>query len=74
VGTGCMAASAIGAFCAVEKDFAKAAACALACYGIAGELAAKKAGGPGTFRALFMDEIRNLDKAKIAGNIRVRKE
>jgi len=73
VGTGCMATSAIGAFCAVEKDFSKAAACALACYGIAGELAAKKAGGPGSFKPLFMDEISSLDEAKIVAGIKVRK-
>lgn len=62
VGTGCMAASVIGAFCSVEKDYAKAATAALCCFGIAGELAAERARGPGTFKESFYDEIYNLDE------------
>ncbi len=61
VGTGCMIASVIGAFAAVEKDYAKAAASALVCFGIAGELASRRASGPGSFKELFYDEIYNLD-------------
>ncbi|MBI2542202.1 hydroxyethylthiazole kinase [Candidatus Woesearchaeota archaeon] len=66
VGTGCMAASIIGAFAGVEKDYAKAAAYALASFGIAGELAAKKSKGPGTFKEIFYDEAYNLDARKIS--------
>lgn len=65
VGTGCMAASVIASFCAVEKDYAAAAAAALACFGIAGELASKKARGPGTFKEGFYDEVYNLDEEKV---------
>ncbi|MFA6048823.1 MAG: hydroxyethylthiazole kinase [Candidatus Micrarchaeia archaeon] len=65
VGTGCMAASVIGAFVAVENDHAVAAASALSAYGIGGELAGKNPKGPGTFKALFFDELYNLDEAKI---------
>jgi len=61
VGTGCMAASVIGAFAAVEKDHTLAAARALAAFGIAGEMAAGKAAGPGTFKMRFFDAMRNLD-------------
>lgn len=61
VGTGCMAASAIGSFAAVEKDYAKAAAAALSCYGIAGELAAKSASGPMDFKHKLMDGAAALD-------------
>jgi hydroxyethylthiazole kinase len=71
VGTGCMAASVIGAFCAVEKNYAKAVAAALSCFGIAGELAAKKAKGPGTFKELFYDEVYNLDEEKVGKRIKV---
>jgi hydroxyethylthiazole kinase len=67
VGTGCMAASIIGAFAAVEADYAKASAAALSIYGIAGELAAKGARGPGSFKENLYDEVYNLDKAKIEG-------
>jgi len=65
VGTGCMAASVIASFAAVEKDYAKAAACALVCFGIAGELASRRASGPGSYKAAFYDEIFNLDKSDI---------
>ena len=71
VGTGCMAASIIGAFAGVEKDYAKAAAYALACYGIAGELAASKSKGPGTFKENFYDEAYNLNAEKIERMARV---
>jgi len=62
VGTGCMASSVIGTFCAVEKDLAKASAAALACFGIAGELAAKESKGPGSFKESLYDNIYRLDK------------
>jgi len=65
VGTGCMAASVIGAFAAVEKDYAKAATAALSAFGIAGELAAKDSKGPGTFKERFYDEIYNLTEEKL---------
>ena len=67
VGTGCMAASVIGCFAAVEKDMAFASTSALVCFGIAGELAAKsdRSKGPGTYKEVFYDEIYNLDEEKI---------
>ncbi|MCX6695756.1 MAG: hydroxyethylthiazole kinase [Candidatus Altiarchaeota archaeon] len=65
VGTGCMAASVIGSFCAVEKDYLKATSAALACFGIAGELAARDAKGPGTFKESFYDEVYHLDENKV---------
>ena len=65
VGTGCMASSAIGTFCAVEKDLAKASVAALACFGIAGELAAKESKGPGSFKESLYDNIYRLDKDTI---------
>lgn len=65
VGTGCMAASVIGAFAAIEKDYSIASAAALACFGIAGELAAEKSNGPGSFKENFYDEIYNLNKENV---------
>jgi len=65
VGTGCMAASVIGAFAAVEPDLSLAAASALVCFEIAAELAAKASGGPGTFKEKMFDCIFNLDKKTI---------
>lgn len=65
VGTGCMAGSVIGAFAAVERDSVRAAAAALVCYGAAGELAAMRSAGPGTFRANLLDVISALDGATV---------
>jgi hydroxyethylthiazole kinase len=65
VGTGCMAASVIGAFAAVGEDLAYAAASALSCYGIAGELAAEKAAGPASFKTKLIDCLYHLDRATV---------
>jgi hydroxyethylthiazole kinase len=61
VGTGCMAASMIGTFAAVEKDLALASAAGLACYEIAAEIAAREARGPGSFKVDLFDAAFNLD-------------
>ena len=61
VGTGCMAASAIGAFAGVEPDYVKAATAALVSYEIAGELAAVSAKGPGSMLSNLYDEVFALD-------------
>jgi hydroxyethylthiazole kinase len=65
VGTGCMATSVIGAFVAVESDLTLAAACALACYEIAAELAAEKATGPASFKVRLFDCLYNLDRETV---------
>jgi len=65
VGTGCMAASVIGAFAAAERDLSLAAACALACFGIAAELAAEKAPGPAAFKARLFDCLYDLDRETV---------
>jgi len=65
VGTGCMAASVIGAFAAVERDFAYASTAALICFEIAAECAVKKSSGPGTFKERLFDCLFSLDKKTI---------
>jgi len=72
VGTGCMAASVIGAFAAVERDLALAAACALACYGVAGEIAAGKSAGPATFKEALLDCLYHLDRATVDKLLRLK--
>lgn len=72
VGTGCISASLIGCFAAVEPDYAKASAAALSCFGIAGELAAKKSGGPGTYLSALLDELSLLNRAKIVKMQKIR--
>jgi len=65
VGTGCMVASVICCFAAIEKDYTFAATAALVCFGIAGELAANYSKGPGTYKEAFYDEIYTLDREKV---------
>ena len=67
VGTGCMVASVIGCFAAVEKNCTDAAAAALSCFGIAGELAAKEAKAPQAFKQQLFDELYGLDAKTVSG-------
>jgi len=66
VGTGCMSASLIGCFAAVEPDLLLAAAAALACFGVAAELAAE-AGAllPTAFKERLFDELYRLDTGTV---------
>lgn len=61
VGTGCMAASVIGTFAAVEEDLVAASVAGLICYEIAAEIAAQEARGPGSFKEKLYDVVFNLD-------------
>ncbi|PIU83128.1 MAG: hydroxyethylthiazole kinase [Elusimicrobia bacterium CG06_land_8_20_14_3_00_38_11] len=65
VGTGCMAASVIGTFAAVENDLAVASASGLCCFEIAAEIAVKLSKGPGTFKEKLYDSVFYLDKKTI---------
>ncbi len=65
VGTGCMAASVIGTFAAVNDNLAEAAAGALSCFEIAAELAAKKSNGPATFKEQIFDCVFSLDNQTV---------
>ena len=65
-GTGCMLSSAVGVFCAANKDnILDACAVAFAAYGYAGELAYKKTfekgEGTGSFRVYLMDYMSNMN-------------
>jgi hydroxyethylthiazole kinase len=71
VGTGCMAASVIGAFAAVEADARRAAASALACYEIAAELAVLKSCGPASFKQALFDCLYTLDPATVEARQRL---
>lgn len=59
-GTGCMATSVTGVCAAVEKDRVLAAATALSVFGLAGERAAGKSRGPGSFKPALFDEMAAL--------------
>jgi len=65
VGTGCMAASVIGTFAAIEDDLVYSSVSALVCFEIAAELAAKMSKGPATFKEKLLDTLFSLDKKSI---------
>jgi len=71
VGTGCMAASVVGTFCAVEADLARAAASGLCCFEIAAELAAGECSTPGTFKEKLFDRAYSLTREQVEGMQRV---
>ena len=64
-GTGCTATALTGAFCAVDNDYMKATAGALAYFGVAGELAAKKALAPGSFMIRLLDELYSITSLEL---------
>jgi len=59
-GSGCMATALIGAFRSVQPDPFLAATAAMIAFGIAGEIAAERSAGPGTFRQNLMDAVYGL--------------
>lgn len=60
-GTGCTATALTGAFLAVSDSSWEASVAAIACLGIAGELAAKNSEGPGSLQLQLLDHLYNLD-------------
>ena len=70
-GLGCTASALCGAFAAVTPDPALAAAQTLAVMGIAGEMAAEKAGGPGTLQLHFLDALYRLTRQDVEQRLRV---
>jgi hydroxyethylthiazole kinase len=71
-GTGCTATALTAAFAAVEKDFAAAAAGALAYLGIAGERAAQRAAGPGSFQVALTDSLYDITPEDLTREARIR--
>ncbi|HEX2728153.1 MAG TPA: hydroxyethylthiazole kinase [Rubrobacteraceae bacterium] len=60
VGSGCASTAAVGCFAAAGGGDPEIVAAALAYFGRAGELAAGKADGPGTFEPRFLDALAAL--------------
>ena len=59
-GMGCALSSTMAAFTANSPDALTGAVSAMALYKVAGELAAQKAFGPGTFEPAFLDTLARL--------------
>ncbi len=68
---GCSASAIVGAFLVVEPDPLVATAQALAVFGLAAELAAAKAAGPGSLRWRLLDELAGLDEAAVLQGARI---
>jgi hydroxyethylthiazole kinase len=68
---GCVASALVGAALAVEPDAWKATAAALLAIGVAGEVAAARAGGPGSFAAEILDAVYALDRATLMSRAKV---
>lgn len=64
-GIGCAETALVAAFVAVEDDEFVAAAAGLLFMGVAGEVAAKNASGPGSFAVSLVDALATLDAAQM---------
>jgi hydroxyethylthiazole kinase len=73
-GTGCTATAIVGACLAVEEDRVAASAHALVLIGIAGEVAAERASGPGSFQVALLDALYQLDEAAVLRRARIAPE
>src|SRR3989440_12164979 len=71
-GSGCMATTLVAAFLAVEADAWLATTAGLVAMGLAGEMAAPKAGGPGTLRSHLLDARATLGQQGIVPGQKVR--
>ena len=71
-GTGCAASAITGAFCAVEPDALMAVTGALVTFGLAGERAARSNPRPGTFQALLLDALDEMNGAMLQEGTRIR--
>jgi hydroxyethylthiazole kinase len=68
---GCAASALVGACLAVEPDAWNATAAGLILIAVAGEIAALRAHGPGTFAAGILDALHGLDQSTIVERARV---
>lgn len=62
---GCAGSALLGAFLAVEPDPWLAARAALLTLGVAGEVAAERARGPGSFAVEFLDALGGIGEAEL---------
>jgi len=70
-GMGCTASAITGAFVAVNPSPFKAAAHAMAVMGIAGEMAAGRSAGPGSFQMNFLDILSCIQESDITQRFKI---
>ena len=68
---GCAGSALVAACLAVEPDAWRATAAALIIIGVAGEVAAARAAGPGSFAVAIVDALHNLDGPTLIAHARV---
>jgi hydroxyethylthiazole kinase len=68
---GCAASAVVAACIAVEADAWRATVAGLILIGVAGEIAASRTHGPGTFAVAILDALHGLDAATITQWARV---
>ncbi len=73
-GLGCTATAIIGACLAVEPDPVAAAAHGMALIGLAGEIAAARANGPGSLQMELLDALYCLDAGTVTSRVRLHEE
>jgi hydroxyethylthiazole kinase len=71
-GMGCSATAITGAFAAVTDNYAEAALGGMALMGVAGELAALRAEGPGSLQVHFYDILHNLTREEFLETVRLK--
>ncbi|MCX6545754.1 MAG: hydroxyethylthiazole kinase [Acidobacteria bacterium] len=69
-GLGCAATALTGAFAAVNPSAFEAALHAMIVMGVAGEIAAERAAGPGSFWVQFLDALYALQQSDITARMR----
>jgi hydroxyethylthiazole kinase len=70
-GMGCTATAIVGAFAAINSNLLIAATHAMTVMGVAGEIAAQKAEGPGTMQLHFLDALYNLSAETLAERAKI---
>lgn len=71
VGSGCMLTAVLACFLAVEADPFAAALAGIAYFNVAGEVAAERAGGPGTLKPLLIDALSGLSRNELESRLRL---
>jgi hydroxyethylthiazole kinase len=70
-GTGCAATAIIGAFLAVETNPLDAATTGLSYFGLAGEKAAAKSAGPGSFQMALLDALFEMEENEMRAGAKI---
>ena len=70
--TGCALSCLIGAAIAVGENKLLSTASIIAIYGLAGEMAAKTAKGPGSLRMHLLDNLANIAPSEVSENVNIK--